>query len=230
MSGFIFQLTDKCNQGCRFCYNNYGELESESEIDFKEYKTLLDFIKKDSKTRILLIGSGETLLYKDIESFLKYIKDYSNFKSLTTNGSLLLEYSDIIAQSIDQIRVSIHGLKETHNKITGENNFDKVIKGINKIRKINPNISLIINTVPCKENYEELVDLIKYFSKYKGVSHVFMHLQKTSSSHPADDFNSSEMVDELFEIISKCKKINPRVYHAPNISEKEFKKYYYCRN
>ncbi len=228
MACFIFQLTTRCNQSCRFCYNKKGSFGPLKEICFKKYIPVINFLKKNEPIDVAIIGFGEALLYKDIDLFLKNIKNLKNFKSMTTNGSLLDFYAKDIATSINKLNISIHGLEKTHNKITKSNNFSKVIKGIEKIKKINPHIKIWINTVPCKENYREILKIVKYFLKY-NVGHSFMHLQKTNASDPIEDFNTLA-VNELFSIFHQVEKINPNIMHVPNISEENFKKYFYSSN
>lgn len=224
----IFQLTNKCNQKCFFCPTTIKKEKNSVNIKAKDYEKFILLISKIKNIKeISLIGEGETFLYNDISKMLEIMGNYKNaMRVIVTNGTLIDKHLKSISKNIDRVHISIHGLKKTHNKITKTLSFDCIEKNISKLRIINPNLEILINSVPCKENYLELLFLIKYLKKHNLNGHCFMHQQHTSLSNPVLDF-SEEKVDDLFEIIEKSKNYSDNIYNIPDLTKNQFKNIYY---
>lgn len=152
--------TNKCNLNCVMC--NYRNKEKMDELSFDEIDSLL----KEDGSKIHLIG-GEFFLRKDAMDLIKLIKDKGLELRITTNATIINnEIANVLtSKKVDEIVISIDGIKKTHNKIRGSKNaFQNAIQGIknmqaekNKQKSNFPKIG--INTMVSKINYKEIPEL-----------------------------------------------------------------------
>lgn len=173
-----WHITEACNFKCTYCFAKWEEKPCKKELLHSEedIRALLDqMIKLPSilnnhfdGIRLNLVG-GETFLYrKAVLYIIKEAKKRGMRLSTITNGSKLDdELNRIIADNFDIVGFSIDSLNEMTNIHIGRQkkgkavNIDKIIQDIIQIRRINPNITLKVNTVVNKFNYfENLEDFI----------------------------------------------------------------------
>lgn len=179
-----WHLTEACNYSCKYCFSKWekGGVR-ELIIDRMKVNALLDqFIAMrndlnqfDSNIqfdsfRLNLVG-GETFLYKrEIEHIVEYAHQHDIRLSAITNGSLfddrLIRY---IGESFCSIGVSVDSIDMEVNKRIGREfkgvqlSVDNLISHIRKIRSINPEIDVKINTVVNSYNHHE--DLSNFISQ-----------------------------------------------------------------
>lgn len=176
-----WHITESCNFKCQYCFAHWNK-PCKVELLHSEYdvKALLNQISDmtniiENKTgikfeslRLNLVG-GETFLYKNQVKYI--IKEAVNlgFKlSAITNGSRLnddLIY--LIGKYFDTIGFSVDSISDETNILIGRTLKDRAIQAndileiIAKIRQVNANISIKINTVVNNLNYSEnLMDFI----------------------------------------------------------------------
>ncbi len=155
----MFMVSQDCNLACKYCYggesgtfNQKGLMEIETAERCFNY--LLSVGKNREFQKVVFIG-GEPLLnmkvIKHIVLLWERIKDsYGGkkvFFTLTTNGTLLTEeIVEFFKKHGVGIAVSLDGPKEVHdqNRILagGEPTFDKVMQGIELLRKYDIPISI----------------------------------------------------------------------------------------
>lgn len=125
-----FDFSNICNHNCEFCAwihykKEIPEMMTEETFD----KVCWEMGNLDIKG-CELCGGGEGLVNPHALDFIKKLhKKYEVF--LVTNGSLLTRE---IAENCNTVRVSLDaGTKETHNKMHGSNDFDKIVQNISDI-------------------------------------------------------------------------------------------------
>jgi len=102
----FFNLTDKCNLRCKYCYLSFDERNCK-ELDLLQVKSVIDKLVKAGTRRISFTG-GEPLLRDDIGEIIKYASDRNLILSLTTNGILLeKKIRDLLL--LDNISISFDG-------------------------------------------------------------------------------------------------------------------------
>jgi MoaA/NifB/PqqE/SkfB family radical SAM enzyme len=139
-----FQVTRKCNLGCLYC----SEAGAMPDASFDEIKLMIDKLVKNGLKRICITG-GEPLLRSDLEEILSYIKAKGVNITLSTNGYFLNKYRlEKLKPLIDNIRFSLRGTKEEHNKITGNKlSFDKTIEAMCLSRNVGLPISVVMTVI-----------------------------------------------------------------------------------
>ncbi|MBU7019447.1 MAG: radical SAM protein [Theionarchaea archaeon] len=153
------EVTNACNLKCVHCYKEAGVPRGE-ELGTEDWVSLIDELASLGVVSIAVTG-GEPLLREDIFDILECIVDNVIGLNLFTNGTLLTE--DTVSRLKDlnpeKVMVSVDGMKETHQKIRGENTYDRTLKGITRL--INDGIPVRSNTVVHSENVGELSDIIQ---------------------------------------------------------------------
>lgn len=162
-------LTQLCNENCFFCHNEWNQ-KSNVSFDDVTFKKIIDvMVKYNIKQRIRFTG-WEPLLYEWIEDLIKYVKNLLPDSKiwLTTNGLLLEEKARSLSNAgLDKITISIHSLKrDRYKEITNVDWLKKVLKWLEKLRKINYNWEVSLNSVIWKNNIDEVRNLDVFCSEY----------------------------------------------------------------
>lgn len=115
------ELTNVCNKGCSFCYNQSGRDGQTLWTADEVVAFALDCARHG--TRAVSLGGGEPLMFEGLWEVLAGLRGQV-FRSLTTNG-LLLTQSDVFARLVaaapDKVHVSIHqpGVKAEVRHVIG---------------------------------------------------------------------------------------------------------------
>jgi MoaA/NifB/PqqE/SkfB family radical SAM enzyme len=155
MREIIFILTTRCNQKCSFCC----EPHSQDDFSLEYAKYCIDIVSKNSIEWIDLSG-GEPLLHKNIVDIAEYSYKKKIKTTLSTNGIILENFYSDLKYNIHQWNLSLHGLKETHNKITNNKySYDKIIKTCEFL--VSENKIVHITYVVTKQNVMEINEVMK---------------------------------------------------------------------
>jgi len=188
------EISIRCNLRCTYCWwwgeNGIGPdlIKSNSPLIAEELKTqeifnLIDQLYKYKPS--FYIAGGEPFIRKDTLQIIEYINSKGMNVSLTDNGTLL---NDEIISRLSKIKnlsitFSIDGLKEMHDKIRGNGNFDRTINNINRLiekRGRNKYPTIRTNTTMAPENIDSLYELAIFLDKL-GVDEInFQHLWYTN--------------------------------------------------
>ena len=156
-----FRVTENCNSRCTMC--NAWKNRSANELSTEEMKDALHQIRDVGIDHLILLG-GEPLVRPDIGTIIEEANLLKFRTVLVTNGFLLEEKAkELVESGIGIITVSVDGIGKTHDAIRGiEGGFDKIIRGIKTVQKLNPNVifTLITNAL-LKKNVDEIKLLIK---------------------------------------------------------------------
>ena len=161
-------LLGKCNLKCYFCLGN--EIDNRDNYlnthfnKWKNFNLYLDLLKKDNINKVYLTGCNtDPLLYKYLDELIDYLKISGFNVGIRTNGLLTEQHIDTINKINDKYSISVHSFnKQTNRKITKlcySLDLDRIIKSI----KVPIRIAIVVN----RYNYNEILDMIEYLSKYK---------------------------------------------------------------
>jgi len=157
---------DVCNNRCIYCF----------EMDLKFYDKGTESLKQEiaairKKFDFINFMGQEPTLRKDIIDLIKYAKNLK-FKQIgiTTNGRMLA-YPDfvrkIVANGLTQAVITVAGhnakLHDAHTATRGS--FDQTLQGIKNfiLWQKKQELSLVLNVMVTKLNYQELVKIIKFY-------------------------------------------------------------------
>lgn len=166
-----FELTDKCNMQCTYCYAEVNDTKSKL-IHFKlEYiEKLITEISMNSKFNEITVTfhGGEPLLMgiewykKALNSIQDILLKYNKKPSFSLQSNLLLldiPYIELFSKYNVKIGTSIDGPKDIHNKLRSD--YDKTIKYIDLLKK-NDIFGGVI-TVVSIHNWDKIVEIYENF-------------------------------------------------------------------
>lgn len=222
-----WKITNKCNLKCKHCY--LGNLD-DFELKYDKVMEITDIIIKSNVMEVTLSG-GECLIYNGIENvILKLIKNDIKV-NIFTNALLLKETLGKIDKHIEDkskllFYISVDGLKENHEKIRGNNTFDKTINNIRLA--INSGYTVITNTVVNKINYEDIIEMV-FLLKTIGVKDVQLSNLIVQGRATNDLGIDLKMQMDLKYKLSKMYEENPNfgyIYYSEVPDKNNIKKVY----
>lgn len=157
-------FTQGCNFRCPFCHNS-GLLDMNNNCEKIDEKEVFKYLEK---RRGLLdgvcISGGEPLLQKDIEDFIRKVKDLGYKVKLDTNGSSPKKLKHLIEDGlIDYVAMDIKNDFLNYDKTAGMcTNIDNIKKSIEIIE--NSNIEYEFRTTIVKQFHDvgKLEKIIQY--------------------------------------------------------------------
>ncbi len=163
----LIELTNLCNLQCTTCARNdtYGKEMRKGSMDFDNVKRVVDEAARLTR-RIVLIGLGETLLYRRLLETVDYIysADPAIELSLTTNATLPESASTLafICEKLKtSIMFSIDGTEQTYNTIRRGGSFDLFVKTTSTILRAAKAEAFSFNMVVFEDNYREMVPVLE---------------------------------------------------------------------
>ncbi len=164
-------LTDKCNLNCSYCNpenEEFEKLKMRQILSFEELARLIKiFVTKLGFNKVRLTG-GEPLIRKDILTFfemLSKIKRENYFElGITTNATLLEDKIERLSVlGLNKINISLDSLDNAKFKmITGHDDFEKVIRSINKAEELNYSPVKINSVIMKGINDDEIINLVDF--------------------------------------------------------------------
>jgi MoaA/NifB/PqqE/SkfB family radical SAM enzyme len=162
------KITNKCRMQCGFCCEPD---RSKTTPTFNIIEPILIKLSNWGTKRICITG-GEPLLHDQLNKIIESIKRLE-MKSvlLTADPEKVINNINAI-ENVDQVRISVHGYGDIHNKIVGRGNcFEQFEKAIRILKKKNLKVS--ITTVVSKKNIDE-AEKIANWAKALGVEEYFI--------------------------------------------------------
>ena len=155
-----FQITNKCNLKCEYCYADFASLKGKEELTTEEVLKLIDELSSMGTRWVRILG-GEPLLRKDIGLIIDKFKKKKIMCEMVTNGYFVKNNIEII-KKVDSLCFSIDGDREATDLLRGKGTYDKVIEAI-KIAKENK-IPIRLHGVLTKytiDKYQHIAELAK---------------------------------------------------------------------
>lgn len=166
-TNFVLQwhITNKCENRCSHCYisNLEKEVDNPNRLNLEESKRVIDDLVKLGKylnvvPRINFSG-GNPLLKKEFSEMIRYATHKGVVIGILGNPFPLTEKNlELLCKNnVHRYQLSLEGLRETHDQIRGQGNYDLTLEGIRKLAKRGIWVS-IMSTVS-KKNYSEIPSL-----------------------------------------------------------------------
>jgi len=221
--------TGICNHKCLFCHYNYLGHEGK----FKKGK-ILELVKEFASMGVkalVFAGNGEPTLHVDTIEAIQLAKSLGLDVAMSTNGALLKEeHFEILANNLTWIRFSFNaGSKENYAHVhqTKENDFDKVVNNIKKLKetkdRLESNITIGTQFVLIPENKDYALEHGKMLKTlgvdYFSVKHFYDH---SHNEFKVVENVSDEFITNLSEEASKISddSFNFLVRSTSNLSNK----------
>lgn len=157
-------LTDICNLDCEHC------VVANVDSGHYPFDKILNWMRLfyARGARILYLQGGEVFTWYDNDKRLNHVirtaKTVGYFKvAVVTNGTYPIE------TEADVVWVSIDGLRKCHNKIRGENSFERLIANIESSSHSNICANMTVNKVN-QDDVEEVIKFVEEHPKLRGIS------------------------------------------------------------
>lgn len=151
------QITKRCNLRCKHCFvGEWGEVD----LPIDKIDRILKDFEEMQGLRLLLTG-GEPLLHPQFDKINNLLPKLAFRKILFTNGLILTE-DWLNKLKVQEIQISLDGMKEGHESLRGKNTFDRTLSAIK--RAITKGFDVSVATVIHKKNlheFDKLEELIK---------------------------------------------------------------------
>ena len=182
-------ITDVCNFKCGYCLPNGYQIDKSDNRKFlssEEIEKLAKGLSELGVSKIRLTG-GEPTVRKDFFDIIKILKNKSGIKKtvITTNGYRLDQIAEKLVDSgIDGINISIDSLnREIFKNITGHDRLLEILKGIEKLQKLNfKNIKInavLLNGInSTKKDFKDWSNFIKF----NEITFRYIELMQTGDS------------------------------------------------
>jgi radical SAM protein with 4Fe4S-binding SPASM domain len=110
------------------------------------------------------LTGGEPLLYPYLWDVVETIKTHGAAFNLLTNGILIDDrvIDKLRDYGVNNVQVSVEGLKEVHDWVRGPGTFDRVMTVLDQL--ISGYIKITVASTITKRNYKELTDFLDFFS------------------------------------------------------------------
>lgn len=197
-----FELTERCNNKCFFCYNPLGHLEG-NELSLEKVKNILDQLAEAGVFRINFNG-GEPLMRKDYREIVKYAYELGFELHMNTNSTLITdELAEYISHYMKSVCTSIlHSDREMHDKMTGRvGAYDDVVRGIKTWRR--NNVKVEVNVCTSAENYKDIYNIGNMISDldcYALCSTRYILNNKENKDLLLNSEQTMELIDILFMV------------------------------
>ena len=186
---------NSCNLRCTMCHFSFMRNQKIQYIEPRLIKNL-----DGVEGRWVKIGSNfEPLMHPKFINIINMLSEMGCKIDLTTNGTLLSEdITDQIASSnIKNITISFDSIqKQIYEKIRRRSKFESVIEKLTYLsEKLSElDVFVAINTVLCRSNIDELIEIIDYLEdkKFHQLRLIFMVVRSLEN----DLFGKNDLLQE----------------------------------
>jgi radical SAM protein with 4Fe4S-binding SPASM domain len=133
--------------------------ETKHELSVKQIRKVLHEFEEMQGLRVLITG-GEPLIHSRFKEINEMLPEFSVRKVLFTNG-LLLNKKALKNLNVDEIQISIDGLKDAHDSLRGKGTFRLAIEVVK--RAIDYGFEVSISTMVHPKNLDDFDEMDKLF-------------------------------------------------------------------
>jgi len=202
------ELSRACNLRCIYCYAASG-IPMENELSLPEIQDVVDQAVALGAKKIIVLGGGEPLLYPYLIDVIDYILSKGVKADLFTNGTLITpsKASALYDRGVAVVVKMNSRCPDIQDFLTGHpGTFQAIKQGIEALKVAGyPDETHIlgVETVICRQNYEELPQLWQWARKQGIIPYVeVMTLQGRAKEHP-DLEVSIQKTRTLFETLAR---------------------------
>ncbi|MFH1000041.1 MAG: radical SAM protein [Bacteroidota bacterium] len=157
-----FEVSPVCDLACEFCFNAEMECKKQDHPPLKHATSILDKLAEAEVFEVRMFG-GEFFVYPYWQEVLEYANALDFFLSFVSNGTRInVEVTKkLIANRIIGGAISLHGIKEIHESITGvAGSFKATINGIRACIENGVGISVLYTLT--KNNFQSVFDTCRW--------------------------------------------------------------------
>ncbi|OCJ09555.1 hypothetical protein A6U86_25780 [Rhizobium sp. AC27/96] len=155
-----WEITRRCNQLCKHCYNN--STASGSHPSWEQLETVLDELSA-VQLRTVTVTGGEPMMRRDFRRFSERLLKIAHNRILSSNGTLITEdnigwLSEIYKQASISIDVNEENLYEDFRGKLGT--YKKCIEGISLLRRYD--VDVLAQTTLSSMNIDRIEEMAEF--------------------------------------------------------------------
>ncbi|MBU4082510.1 radical SAM protein [Patescibacteria group bacterium] len=212
---FDLELSRACNLRCIYCYAESGE-KLPNEMSFREIKDVIEQCIDLGAQRMVIIGGGETLLYKRFFELADFIHSKNLPFVAFTNGVLITKK---IAQKLREnninLAIKLNSFNEdTQNFLAGSiksagRRIKEAIEHLLSVDYASKNgPQLACETIICKYNLHEIETLYRWCRK----NNILPYMEILTVQGNAKRHNLEISVSQSFDLFKKLQKIDKQEF------------------
>ncbi len=170
----------RCNCRCVMC--DIWRIRQVREITACDLEPHLESLRALRVSWVVLSG-GEPLMHSDFSTLTQMLRAEGIRVTLLTTGLLLGPHARSVADSVDDVIVSLDGPPEIHDRIRRvPRAFEQLARGVEAVRKIRPEISISARSTVQKANWQYLCETVQTAKQVKLNSISFLAADVTSEA------------------------------------------------
>lgn len=201
------ELSRTCNLRCVYCYASSGK-PLENELALAEIEDIIGQAIELGVKKIIVLGGGEPLLYPQLLDVLDFIISKNLVVDLFTNGVMmtpdlageLYKRGVGVVVKMNSRKAAVQDYLADH-----EGTLHAINEGLAVLRDAgypDADHNLGIETIICRQNYDELPDLWRWARRQEIVPYVeTMTLQGRATDHPELEVSPDD-IKTLFETLA----------------------------
>jgi radical SAM protein with 4Fe4S-binding SPASM domain len=202
------ELSRICNLRCLYCYASSG-VALENELSLEEIFDTIDQAIALGAQKIIVLGGGEPLLFSHIFKVIEYIREKNLVVDIFTNG---LTLTPAVAKRLYGLDVGVvlkmnSRKSEVQDYLAGkEGTLEAINRAFTALQGAgypDERHSLGVETIICRQNYEELPELWRWARLEGVVPYVEALTMQGRATEHADLEVSPAEVKSLFEELSR---------------------------
>lgn len=200
-------ITYNCNWNCQFC-----NLKHPSEMPpLERFQKILEKLKDAEVFELTLFG-GEPFLHPDFFRIAEEAHKMNFEINFVSNGTLISkENISSIVQLFKNGSVSLHGFKDTHDKLVGvKGAFKKVINSLDLLTENNFSIGVCITITAI--NIDEIPQLVIFLLERYPLFYIALDIFEPFQGHRMDLVPEYNKLGSILKEVSEIRKSYPTVY------------------
>lgn len=201
------ELSRTCNLRCVYCYASSGK-PLKNELNLAEIKDVVDQAVQLGARKIVVLGGGEPLLYPQLFEVLDIIINKNLVVDLFTNGTLITPdlAGELYMRGVGVV-IKMNSRKAAIQDYLAdrEGTFAAINNGLAALQKAgypDEEHSLGLETIICRQNYDELPDMWRWARRQEIVPYIeVMTFQGRATNHPELEV-SPDKIKTLFETLA----------------------------
>lgn len=208
---FVFELTRRCNNDCRYCYNvwrssvaHYAS-EYSDELSTQQIKEIILKLQEETEVATICLSGGEPLLRADLPEIIRFLRSLGITVSLITNGTLLTEQKVEEMAGVANYEVPLLSCRqEIHDCLVGRSSaWDAVIEGMMNVHLSGARLSVVF--VATRQNWTELEATASFAAMLGADEFIYkrVNVGKANLRHADELFLSPAMIEENLNTLDK---------------------------
>jgi PqqA peptide cyclase len=209
--GFILELTMRCNNRCRYCYNVWHAPEFEyeracpGEMSTKVVKDIIAKLQDEVPVAAFGLSGGEPMLRPDLPEIMSFIRSQGMQTLLLTNGTLLTEERVEATMVGGMYEVPLLSWRpEVHDRMVGRKGaWDAVVEGMMNVHLAGGHLSTVF--VATRQNWQDL-GATAQLARMLGANELFYNRINAGAANlrfAKELFPTPAMIEENLQTLEK---------------------------